>query len=54
MLIYRMLYISLIVITDQKSITDSQRKEKKFKHNAKDTKDNHQITRDQSKRRIKV
>ena len=29
MLIYRMLYISLIVITDQKSITDSQRKERK-------------------------
>ena len=49
--IYKLLNINLMVITNQKSIIDTHRqKRKECKHN---TKDSHQITREESKRRRK-
>ena len=42
----RLLYMNLMVITNQISIIDTQKKRKKPKHN---TKDSHQITREESK-----
>ena len=46
-----MLYINLMVITNQKSIIDIHTKKKKeSKHNYKDS---HQITREENKRRKK-
>ena len=48
---YRLLYINLLVATNQKSIIDTHtKKRKESKHN---TKDRHQITREESKRKRK-
>ena len=47
--IYRLLYINLMVTTQQKSVMDTHtQKKKEPKHN---TKDRHQITREDGKRR---
>ena len=47
--IERLLYINLPVTTNQKSIIDTHTgRRKEFKHN---TKDSHQITREENKRR---
>ena len=48
---HRLLYMNFMVTTNQKHITDTQKiKRKKYKHN---TKESHQITVEENKRRIK-
>ena len=45
--LYRLLYINLLVTTNQKCVIDTHMKERKeFKYN---TKDSHQITKEESK-----